>query len=158
MALKIMDYFSKQMITLVCNACPKSYALATAKSSHSSLWYYLRIIITTFVRPYIASTAATTKTTGAEPITTTAELFLHCTYKATRQPQESRNLYKGGRPICDSRRRVDLDPANSSVVAERVFSASGFYLTKLKCRLSDNRIDMLVLPDQVEVPTQQQQL
>ena len=57
MALKIMDYFSKQGEKLVCNACPKYYALTTAKSSHSSLWYHLRTVHS-IVRPHTSPTAS----------------------------------------------------------------------------------------------------
>ena len=89
MALKIMYNFSKQRKELVCFACPKSYALTTAKSLHSSLWYYLRVVHS-IVRPDTAYTTTTANTT-AEELSLARQLqeYLNSTRQPYRQPQDT---------------------------------------------------------------------
>ena len=128
--------------------------MAIAKSSHNSLWYHLRIVhsivcVVQIPPPLLlllklqwrsrayhgnCRTICTvqgnqTGSTNRPTFTNEVGLFVTAGEKLTRMQQIHRALL--------------LVPP-TSVEAERVFSASGFYLTKLRCRLSNSRFDMLV--------------
>ena len=129
-----MDYFSKQREKLVCNACPKSYALASQ----------LRMVHS-IVRTDTASTTATANTTAKElSLSRQLQEYLDSTKQPYRQPQDTYLWHPEKKPLGYRKSTVLCWSYLLSVEAEWVFSASGLYLTKLRCRLSDNSIDMLV--------------